>query len=48
VDERVVGALAELAVLVLAGDHVITAADPLPGDLQQALDAIAGRTMRTK
>lgn len=29
---------------IQAGDHVITAADPLPDDLQQALDAISGRT----
>ena len=27
---------------IQAGDHVITAADPLPDDLQQALDAING------
>jgi transposase len=33
---------------IQAGDHVITAADPLPDDLQQALDAINGRTVRTK
>jgi hypothetical protein len=26
------------------GHHVITAAGPLPDDLQQALDAINGRT----
>ena len=29
---------------IQAGDHVITAADPLPDDLRQALDAINGRT----
>ena len=33
---------------IQAGDHVITAADPLPGDLQQALEAIGGGTVRTK
>jgi hypothetical protein len=33
---------------IQAGDHVITAADPLPGDLQQPLDAINSRTVRTK
>ena len=33
---------------IQAGDHVITAADPLPGELQQALDAISRRTVRTK
>ena len=29
---------------IQAGDHVLTAADPIPGDLGQALDAINGRT----
>jgi hypothetical protein len=29
---------------IQAGDHVITAADPIPDDLRQALDAINGRT----
>jgi transposase len=33
---------------IQAGDHVITAADPIPGDLRQALDAINSRTVRTK
>ena len=33
---------------IQAGDHVITAADPVPGDLQQAIDAIGGHTVRTK
>jgi hypothetical protein len=29
---------------IQAGPHVITAADPLPGDLREALDQIHGRT----
>jgi hypothetical protein len=29
---------------IQAGDHVLTAADPIPSDLGQALDAINGRT----
>lgn len=29
---------------VQAGQHTITAADPLPGDLRNAIDAINGRT----
>jgi len=29
---------------IQAGDHVIAAADPLPDDLRQALDAINSRT----
>jgi hypothetical protein len=29
---------------IQAGDHVITAADPIPDDLRQALDAINGQT----
>jgi transposase len=29
---------------IQAGDHVITAADPIPDDLRQALDAINSRT----
>ena len=33
---------------IQAGDHVITAADPIPEDLRQALDAINSRTVRTK
>jgi hypothetical protein len=33
---------------VQAGDHVITAADPLPDDLRHALDAINDPTVRTK
>jgi transposase len=28
---------------IRAGEHVITAADPLPGDLREALDRIHGR-----
>jgi hypothetical protein len=36
------------AIQIQAGDHVITAADPIPGDLRQALDAINSRTVRTK
>ena len=31
---------------IQAGDHVITAADPLPDDLRQALDAISSQPMR--
>jgi hypothetical protein len=27
-------------VQIQAGDHIITAADPLPGELRQAIDAI--------
>ena len=33
---------------IQVGDHVITAADPLPDDLRQALDAINSRMVRTK
>jgi hypothetical protein len=33
---------------IQAGEHVITAADPAPGDLQQAVDAINDATVRTK
>ena len=29
---------------IQAGDHIITAADPIPDDLRQALDAINVRT----
>jgi hypothetical protein len=29
---------------IQAGDHIITAADPLPDDLHQALEAISSRT----
>jgi hypothetical protein len=28
---------------IQAGDHILTAADPIPDDLRQALDAINGR-----
>jgi Transposase DDE domain len=31
-------------VQIQAGDHILTAADPIPDDLHQALDAINGRT----
>jgi len=33
---------------IQAGDHIITAADPIPDDLRHAVDAISGRTVRTK
>jgi transposase len=33
---------------IQAGDHTITAADPQPDDLRQALDAINDPTLRTK
>ena len=33
---------------IQAGDHTITAADPLPDDLRQALDAINHPTVCTK
>jgi hypothetical protein len=33
---------------IQAGDHTLTAADPIPDDVRQALDAIHGRAVRTK
>jgi hypothetical protein len=33
---------------IQADDHVITAADPVPADLRQALDAINNPAVRTK
>jgi len=33
---------------IQAGDHIITAADPIPDDLRHAVDAIHGPTGRTK
>jgi hypothetical protein len=33
---------------IQAGDHILTAADPIPDDLSQALDAINNRPVHTK